>query len=63
MFGLTTLMNALNRLASALNGLAATAEQVNAATRERLQLDHTEPVTVNRLPGLEEAGNGRKRKS
>ena len=63
MFGLTTLVNALNHLASALSGLAATAEQVNAATRKRLQLDATEPMTVNRLPELEEAGYGRKRKS
>ena len=64
MFGITSLMNAMARLATAFNGMAETVETVNAATRQRLQLDMTEaPATANRLPELEEAGNGRKRKS
>jgi hypothetical protein len=61
MFGITALMNAMNRLANALGGLAETAEQVNAATRQRLQLDHAD-APVNRLPEPEES-NGRKRRS
>jgi hypothetical protein len=61
MFGLTALMNAVNRVGNALGGLAETAEQVNAATRQRLQLDPAEPV-ANRLPEPEES-NGRKRRS
>jgi hypothetical protein len=54
-------MNAVTRLANARGGLAETAEQVNAATRQRLQLDPAEPP-ANRLPEPEEAGNGRKRR-
>ncbi len=39
MFGLSTLIAAVSRLAAALNGLAVTTEEINIATRDRLGMD------------------------
>jgi hypothetical protein len=68
--GLTHLLNAVTRLATAFNGLAETVETVNTATRQRLLLDApAEPaMPMNRLagPDVEEAAastnNGRSKR-
>jgi hypothetical protein len=50
MFGLSSLRAAIARVAAAFNGIASTAEEVNARWREQLALD-LPPIEVPALSG------------
>jgi hypothetical protein len=50
MFGLTTLRNAILRLAGSLNGLADTCDTINHGVRQQALLDGPAPLPVNALP-------------
>jgi hypothetical protein len=67
MFGLNLLRSAIARLAGSLNGLADTADAINAHVRGQLALD-APPIEVAALPAsadppADEAAPGRRRRT
>lgn len=64
MFGLSKLWAAFARLAGSVSSLADTFDEANAAVRQRLHLDDSEPEQLDHQPGdvVDEPANGRKRR-